>query len=108
MPENPYEPPKGEPPKEIAPDIVRQVEQDFPLQEWGLRLEQLALVTNSTRIQRCIVWAARGHPWRFDYLCRLVNVDFRDVILEAEYDRFGDRFYDFAYPIGQAAIDPRS
>jgi hypothetical protein len=90
---------------EIAPDIVDRIRTDFPASDVAARLSQLAEASGSDRIQRCIVFAARGHPWYFDYLCRLANVDYRDVIMAAEYDRLNARLYDFTKPILQARID---
>ena len=89
----------------IEPDILNQLESDFPPDEIPVRVEQLVKATNDSRMQRCIVFASRGHPWYFDYLCRLVKVDFRDVILAAEYDRLDARLYDFSRPIPLARID---
>lgn len=90
---------------EIAPDILIQLRKDFPEAEVPQRALQLETAIGDQRLQRCIVFAARGHPWYFDYLCRLVQIDFRDVILAAEYDRLTARLYDFSRPIGEARID---
>lgn len=94
---------------EIASDIVDCLRTDFPAAEVDTRLHQLETASRDGRIQRCIVFAARGHPWYFDYLCKLAKIDFRDVIMAAEYDRLGARLYNFNLPIGQARIeDPYS
>jgi hypothetical protein len=86
-------------------DIVEQLQRDFPVSEIEARLSQLAQASNSLRIQRCIVFASRGHPWYFDYLCKLAKFDFRDVVMAAEYDRLNVRLYDFNRPIPEARID---
>jgi hypothetical protein len=90
---------------DVAQDIRHQLQADFPLEQFQARLDQLVAATSNERVQRCIVWAARGHPWYFDYLCRLTKVDFRDIILAAEYDRLNAQLYDFRKPIGSARID---
>ena len=90
---------------DIAPDIFRQLEADFPAAELESRLSQLMEATESERVQRCIVWAARGHPWYFDFLCRMTKVDYRDVIMAAEYDRLGAHLYNFNKPFAEARID---
>jgi len=89
----------------LAADIVDQLRHDFPPQEFEARLSQLTQASDSPRIQRCIVFASRGHPGHFDYLCKLANVDFRDVIMAAEYDRLNARLYDFNKPIPEARIE---
>jgi hypothetical protein len=90
---------------DIAPDIVDRLRRDFPAAVADARLAQLAQASGSPRIQRCIVFASRGHPWYFDYLCKLAKVDYRDVIMAAEYDRLNARLYDFNNPIAEARID---
>jgi hypothetical protein len=90
---------------ELAPDIVAQAKADFPPEKVGEVLEQLRASSSSERIKRCIVFASRGHPWRFQFLCKLAKEDFRDVIMNAEYDRYDARLYDFNKPIAEARID---
>jgi hypothetical protein len=90
---------------EIAADIAAQLKSDFSPEEFPQRLIQLAAASSNARIQRCIVFAARGHAWYFDFLCKLAKIDFRDVIMAAEYDRLGAQLYDFNRPIGKATID---
>jgi len=89
----------------ITTDIVEQLRRDFPPFEFEARLSQLTQASNSPRIQRCIAFASRGHPWHFDYLCKLAKVDFRDVIMAAEYERMGAHLYDFNKPIPEARIE---
>jgi hypothetical protein len=88
----------------IAADILEQLQQDFPVGDVAARLKQLIEATESSRLQRCDVFASRGHPWYFDYLCRLVKVDYRDVIVAAEYEQDA-QLYEFNKPIGEARID---
>lgn len=90
---------------EIAADILTQLQTDFCEAEWVRRIAQLSQASQSDRVQRCIVWASRGHRWYFDFLCQLAEEDYRDVILSAEYDRLDARLYDFARPIPEARLD---
>jgi hypothetical protein len=90
---------------DVEQDIIEQLRADFPAAEVESRLQQLAQASEVARIQRCIVFASRGHPWYFDYLRELTKVDFRDVIMAGEYDRLGARLYDFNRRISEARID---
>ena len=89
---------------DLDPDILARVPHDFPPGDVTGRLAQLAEASTCQRILRCIVFAARGHPWYFDYLCKLAMIDYRDVIMAAEYEREGARLYDFNKPLDQAQI----
>ena len=85
-------------------DIFEQVKADFPAADIPSVLTRLESASRSERVLRCIVFAARGHPWYFDFLCRLAKIDARDVIMAAEYERLGDRLYDFTKPIPEARL----
>jgi hypothetical protein len=89
----------------IQQDIVEKVQGDFPPDAVAGVLAQLEAASSTPRIQRCIVHAARGHPWYFAYLCRHSKTDFRDVIMAAEYVLSDVRLYDFTQPFGSARID---
>jgi hypothetical protein len=92
---------------ETEPDIIRQLRADFGEDQFARKIAQLVEASGVPRIQRCIVFAARGHTWYFDYLCKLAKIDLRDVISAAEYDRLGAHLYDFNRPIENAMIaDP--
>ncbi len=88
----------------IDPDIIDRVRLDFPPEQAPEVIQRLDALGGSQRVLRCIVFAARGHQWYFDFLCRLAACDYRDVILAAEYTRFGDRLYDFSQPLPQSMI----
>ena len=68
MPENPYKSPEVEDASAIERDIVERVTIDFPPEVVSEVLEKLAVASNCPRVQRCIVFAARGHSWYFDML----------------------------------------
>ena len=88
----------------IAPDIVERVKADFPATDVPSVLARLESASGNERVLRCIVFAARGHPWYFDFLCRMAKVDYRDVIMAAEYERLGEQLYDFNKPIPEARL----
>jgi hypothetical protein len=88
----------------IAKDIVEQVKADFPAADVPSVLARLESASRIERVLRCIVFAARGHPWYFDFLCRLAKIEERDVIRAAEYEPLGDRLYDFTMPIPEARL----
>jgi hypothetical protein len=89
----------------IEADIVEQVQVDFPPETVSSVLAQLETASSTPRIQRCIVFASRGHPWYFAYLCRHTKTDYRDVIMAAEYVLSDLRLYDFTRPFHCARID---
>jgi hypothetical protein len=89
----------------IEADIVERVQADFPAESVASVLAELEAASSTPRIQRCIVFAARGHPWYFAYLCRHTKTDYRDVIMAAEYVLSDLRLYDFTRPFHSARID---
>jgi len=91
---------------DVPPDVLAQLQTDFPASEVEQRVRQLEKLICGERVQRCIVFAARGHGWYFDQLCRLSRGDYRDAIMAAEYGG-GVRLYDFNQPIPSAKfVDP--
>lgn len=92
---------------DLDADIFEQLQRDFAAEVVPSIVAQLLATTESTRVQRCIVFAARGHRWFFDYLCRMAKSDSRDVIATAEYARLDPqlRLYDFGKPIPAARIE---
>jgi hypothetical protein len=89
----------------LEPDIEECLARDFPADALPAALSSIAAASSSPRIQRCIAFAARGHPSYFDYLCKLARIDYRDVIMAAEYDRFGTQLYDFNQPVSKARLE---
>ena len=92
---------------DLDPDIVEQLRRDFAEEAVPAVITQLLATTKSPRVHRCIVFAARGHRWFLDYLCRMAKSDWRDVIMTAEYARSDPqlRLYDFNNPIPAARIE---
>jgi hypothetical protein len=89
----------------IEPDIIEKVQAAFPPDAVPDVLTQLEAASGAPRIQRCIVFAARGHLWYFAYLCRHTKTDGRDIIMAAEYVLSDVRLYDFTRPFQSARID---
>ncbi len=89
----------------IEADIIEHVRANFSPENVSSLLVQLEAASSAPRIQRCIVFAARGHPWYFSYLCSHAKTDYRDVIMAAEYVMGDVRLYDFTHPFGRARID---
>ena len=89
----------------IEADIVECIQRDFPEDSVQDILTKILAASSSQRIQRCIAFAARGHRSHLDYLCQLARIDYRDVIMAAEYDRFDTQLYDFNQPIPNARIE---
>ncbi|MEZ6038532.1 MAG: hypothetical protein R3F29_13710 [Planctomycetota bacterium] len=88
----------------LPQDILDAVRHDFGPGDADAVLSLVAGATESTRVQRCIVFAARGHRDHLENLCRLAQIDYRDVIMAAEYSRLDQRLYDFNRPIPEAAL----
>lgn len=90
---------------EIDPDIIEMIKKDWPKDKHDEIIEKLKSTGKGQRILRCIVFASRGHDWHFDYLCKLAGIDYRDVIMVAEYTRSNERIYDFNKPFEKAKIE---
>ena len=92
---------------ELEPDIVAYVRQNFPSDAVPAALARLAAVSAFPRIQRCIAFASRGHPWYFDFLCKTHKLDAhgQTAIMKAEYMDSQTQLYDFSRPIDQARIE---
>lgn len=88
----------------LPQDVIECIQKDFPETEVPALLAQIESASESARVQRCIAFAAHGHPCYFGFLCRLAQVDYRDVIMAGEYERLGERLYDFSHPIPEARL----
>ncbi|MEM7228404.1 MAG: hypothetical protein AAF432_06270 [Planctomycetota bacterium] len=89
---------------ELPPDIIERLRTDFGERDVELRAADLIAAHSSDRIRRCIVVVANGNWKRFDEMCTLAAIDWRDVITAAEYDRHDRRLFDFNQPIPDAAV----
>lgn len=89
----------------ISEDVMRQIEHDFTPSEIASVISRLESVETSDRVIRCIVFASRGHPWYFEFLCKEAENDSRNVIMAAEYERLGTRLYEFNHPIPEVRMD---
>ena len=74
-------------------DIATKVRQDFSEDDAVVILQLLSELQNenprvfSDRILRCIVFSADGSFDEFACQVKLARLDWRDVIMNAEYDR---------------------
>ena len=77
----------------LPPDIITKVQQDFSKEDAAVIVQLLSELQTEDprvfcdRILRCIVFTAGG---RFDWFASevaLARIDWRDVIVNAEYDR---------------------
>jgi hypothetical protein len=91
----------------LADDILAKVRQDFSVEETLPIIEMLSELQKENtrlfndRILRCILFVADG---RFESLVdsvALARKDWRDLIINAEYDgQFGARHRDLSLPFG--------
>jgi hypothetical protein len=92
----------------LQQDIITKVRQDFSEDDASVIVQLLSELQNENptifgdRILRCIIFSADG---RFDWFASAVSlarVDWRDVIVNAEYDRDRNaRLRDFNLPFTQ-------
>lgn len=87
---------------ELESDIRKHLNGQFSGTELELATDQLRELPTTTRIKRCIAFASGGDLGRFDKLCKLAKIDYRDVIVAAEYDLSYMQLYDFNRPIPEA------
>lgn len=95
----------------LAHDILRRIAADFPREKdiRRVRLELEALVVpEKHRVARCVLFAADRDLARFQQMADLARVDYRDVILCAEYEPGADgndrprRVRDFTRPFSSS------
>lgn len=84
----------------FPPDIEEKVKEDFQeINDINFVLEFLKNLSKSKdyRIIRCILFLAKGDVNKLGELEDLANMDFRDLIMCAEYDYPSDiRIHDFS------------
>jgi hypothetical protein len=77
----------------LSQDIVTKVQQDFSKDDAVVIVQLLSELQQenpsvfSDRILRCIVFSAEGSFDEFACQVKLARLDWRDVIMNAEYDR---------------------
>jgi hypothetical protein len=94
----------------LPQDIITKVRQDFS-EENAVVIVQLLIELQKEnpslfcdRILRCIVFSAAGSFDEFACQVKLARLDWRDVIMNAEYDRDGKTHRrDFYLPFAQNA-----
>jgi hypothetical protein len=78
-------------------DIVDRVLDEYPAYAFGqvhLWFEDLA----SDRLARCALFLARGSLQKLEEAVSLGKMDYRDLIVAAEYDRADNQIRDFNQP----------
>ena len=89
----------------LAQDIIDRLNRDFEDPgEAALALSVLADFAeekqelSNDRIYRCIVFVARGDLNRLGEAIDLAKIDYRDLIVWAEYDEKRERVRDLSFP----------
>jgi hypothetical protein len=80
---------------QIERDIIAKIEQMFSPEDAAKAIAALSAAGKSGRIARCVVFAARGSMERFVGLVQLAELDYRDVIVAAEYQDMQTHIRDF-------------
>ena len=76
----------------LPQDIVTKVQQDFSKDDSVVIVQLLSELQTENprvfcdRILRCIVFSAEGNFDEFECAVKLARLDWRDVIMNAEYD----------------------
>ena len=95
---------------ELPEDVVRWVNAHFNDSEKARALDVLRTAvihtgeSASPRLLRCVVVSSQGVLRRLDENIQLLRIDWRDVIMAAEYTLSDERVYDFNRTIDEAAI----
>jgi hypothetical protein len=73
----------------LPDDILQRVARDFAAQNVAAAVDSLDAFRGPERprVLRCVVHLAEGSPERLQHFLRVAELDYRDVILFAEYDR---------------------
>ncbi|MEM6330913.1 MAG: hypothetical protein AAF790_11770 [Planctomycetota bacterium] len=90
----------------LPTDILDRLTHDYGEEAAEKLSKKLCDVSSSDRVHRCIVFAAGGDRLRFEELCELAALDYRDVIVAAEYNTALVRLYDFNRTFDNAELDP--
>lgn len=95
----------------IAPDILGKIDRDFEdLEDASLAQSVLAdfVAQNEElagdRILRCIVFVANGDLDILEKAVELALVDYRDLIVWAEYDASRNRVRDLSVPFRESGL----
>ena len=87
--------------EELPVDIIEKINSDFETEI--SRKEILASLVKLTddleipfgRIPRCVLYVANGNIEAFNGMLALARADWRDAIIQAEYDAVKGRIFDF-------------
>ena len=89
----------------LPDDIIARVQQDYPAQEdrdTALRILKALDAEMTARVLRCVIFAAHGDMGMLKKMEALARADWRDVVMNAEYEYPSDRrLRDFDKPFGE-------
>jgi len=90
-------------PDSFAPDIEQRIDRDFSGDNRSLARHVLAQWRGaserpSDRLLRCVLLLASGDVQKLRHFVEQGQLDYRDVIYWAEYDRDDRRIHDFNQP----------
>lgn len=81
----------------LAPDVIQYIENTFaePERATAIALLEAAKIHDDSaagpRLQRCVIFAARGSLKWLRHYVELLKIDFRDVIVAGEYEQIGGK-----------------
>jgi len=96
---------------EIKKDIIEKINSDFCANDAQLVIDLIKVLKDenkklySDRIIRCLVYASQGDLSKFDEAQQLAELDFRDLIVAAEYKNFEERLRNFNNPFDLEHLD---
>ena len=86
----------------LPDDVLARARRDFPAARHAeviAALEGLATTTREhARVARCVLFVANGSLEEFERMIALAHTDYRDAIVQAEYDRNDRRLRDLTLP----------
>ncbi len=95
---------------EIKKDIIDKINSDFLADDAELVINLIKELKDnnkelSDRIIRCIVYVSQGDLTKLDEAQQLAELDYRDLIISAEYKNFEERLRNFNNPFGMEHLD---
>jgi hypothetical protein len=86
----------------LPDDVLARARRDFPATRHAeviAALEGLAAATREhARVARCVLFVANRDLEQFERMVALAHTDYRDAIVQAEYDRNDRRLRDLSEP----------
>jgi len=81
----------------LEPDILERIRSDFSAEEFEPAIGAMGVYSGPelSRVLRCIVYLSEGTLAKLRHFLEVAQLDYRDVIVCAEYDRRDQRVRDF-------------